>query len=277
MDWGSIGYELAGKFEHGRAAKEFLEQNAVDVVLTDICMPYMDGIALSEYIYKNMPQVKVIIFSGFDDFEYAQKAIHYQVEEYLLKPVTAEDLSKLLIKQKMKMDEEQRARENSRKLSRTLHKNKIYLYSQALQKLFCGSSPAQECIKELEECGIELFPDSFYPVILRLNESGEQSALFQFVAYNIVQELVHKQGLGWAGLGYECDIFICFCNKGFGGEKLQERCGHAYPASALRCGPPCRWSLSFPLESVSHRLRRSALPVGGQWSISDIAIRRMRI
>ena len=40
------------------------------------------------------------------------------------------------------------------------------------------------------------------------------------MAYNIVQELVHKQGLGWAGLGYECDIFICFCNKGFGGEEF---------------------------------------------------------
>ena len=104
MDWESIGYELVGRFENGLDAKEYMESNPVDMVLTDICMPYMDGIALSEYIYTKMPKVKVIIFSGFDDFEYAQKAIHYQVEEYLLKPVTSAQLSELLLKQKKKLD-----------------------------------------------------------------------------------------------------------------------------------------------------------------------------
>lgn len=225
MDWEKIGYELVGKFEDGKTAKEFLEANPVDMVLTDICMPYMDGIALSEYIYMHMPHVKVIIFSGFDDFEYAQKAIHYQVEEYLLKPVTALQLSEVLTKQKKKMDEERTVRENHKKLNRVVNKNKIYLQSQGLQKLFGGSSPVEEALAELKEHGIELFGSSFYAVILRMSESGSQSTLFQFIAYNMVSEFVKERELGESALGYECDIYILFCNQHYSAEQFKQEVG----------------------------------------------------
>ena len=68
--------------KNGKAAIEFLKENPVDVVLTDICMPYLDGMGLSKYIYENMPQTRIIIFSGYSDFEYAKQAIQYKVAEY---------------------------------------------------------------------------------------------------------------------------------------------------------------------------------------------------
>ena len=63
-----------------------------DVVLTDIKMPYMDGFAMSRKLKERYPKYKIIIFSGFDEFEYAKEAIDIEVEQYLLKPVNAEEL-----------------------------------------------------------------------------------------------------------------------------------------------------------------------------------------
>ena len=96
IDWQGLGYELAGDCQNGKEAIEFVQEQPVDLVLTDICMPYVDGMELSHYLHDNCPEVKIIIFSGFGEFEYAKKAIQYNVSEYLLKPVTAVELTEVL-------------------------------------------------------------------------------------------------------------------------------------------------------------------------------------
>ena len=94
IDWKSLDCELVGDCENGRQAVEFVQSHKVDVVLTDICMPYMDGMELSEFLHDNYPDILIVIFSGFGEFEYAKKAIRYNVSEYMLKPVTAMELTK---------------------------------------------------------------------------------------------------------------------------------------------------------------------------------------
>ena len=64
VEWERYGYELAGSCENGKEALEFIEKNPVDVVLTDICMPYMDGMQLSEKLCEDYPSIKIIILSG---------------------------------------------------------------------------------------------------------------------------------------------------------------------------------------------------------------------
>lgn len=96
IDWKSLDCELVGDCENGRQAVEFVQSHKVDVVLTDICMPYMDGMELSEFLHDNYPDILIVIFSGFGEFEYAKKAIRYNVSEYMLKPVTAMELTKVL-------------------------------------------------------------------------------------------------------------------------------------------------------------------------------------
>ena len=92
IEWGHLGFELVGDCENGKAAIEFLKENPVDVVLTDICMPYLDGMGLSKYIYENMPQTRIIIFSGYSDFEYAKQACDLGAFAYLLKPINDDEL-----------------------------------------------------------------------------------------------------------------------------------------------------------------------------------------
>ena len=96
LPWGENGFELAGKFEHGEQALAYLENNSVDIVLTDINMPRMDGLTLSRIISEKYPGVMVLLLSGYDDFEYAQEALKNQVRDFLLKPITADELKEVL-------------------------------------------------------------------------------------------------------------------------------------------------------------------------------------
>ena len=84
---------LGAALENGRSALEYLEQNPdVDVVVTDVIMPGLSGLQLAEYIHRNMPCVQVIIVSGYEEFDYARKAMEYGVKQYLVKPVKKEQL-----------------------------------------------------------------------------------------------------------------------------------------------------------------------------------------
>ena len=113
IDWKGIGCELVGDCENGRQAAEFIQENPVDIVLTDILMPYMDGMELSHFLHDNYPDIVIVIFSGFGEFEYAKKAIQYNVSEYLLKPVTAMELTGVIEKMKKKGGREAQRKEKN--------------------------------------------------------------------------------------------------------------------------------------------------------------------
>lgn len=98
IKWHEHGFELSGAYENGKLASEALKQKHADVVITDINMPVMDGLALARFISETSPQTIVVILTGFGDFSYAQTAIRCKVHEYILKPVTAKQLRELLDK-----------------------------------------------------------------------------------------------------------------------------------------------------------------------------------
>lgn len=76
----------------GAEAMELIRQKQPDIVITDIRMPLVDGIALSKFIYEEYPQIKVILLTGYADFQYAQAAIRYAVSDFLLKPTSKDKL-----------------------------------------------------------------------------------------------------------------------------------------------------------------------------------------
>ena len=110
IDWKDAGFQVVGDAENGQEAMEVVEALEPDVVLTDVRMPYMDGLTLAEWVRQNYPSIKIIIFSGYDDFEYARQAIVVGVDQYLLKPITRATLRNVLLelKEKIGQDVEQR-------------------------------------------------------------------------------------------------------------------------------------------------------------------------
>ncbi len=93
VDWSKYGYEIFAKAGNGNEAVKILKENKIDLVLTDIKMPEMDGLELSKYIFENISKdIKIVIVSGFYDFEYAKQAIKFNVCDYILKPINKEEL-----------------------------------------------------------------------------------------------------------------------------------------------------------------------------------------
>ena len=88
IPWEQYGYRFVGEAADGEMALPLIRKTKPDVLITDIKMPFMDGLSLSRIVREELPRTKIIIISGYDDFEYAREAISIGVDQYLLKPVT---------------------------------------------------------------------------------------------------------------------------------------------------------------------------------------------
>jgi two-component system, response regulator YesN len=108
--WAETGFEYLEPCKNGREAILRIAREHPDVVMTDICMPLVDGLEVAEFIADRFPEIIVIILSGYDEFEYARSALRSRVAEYLLKPITSRELSALVTNLKVRLDENARRR-----------------------------------------------------------------------------------------------------------------------------------------------------------------------
>ena len=104
------GYEIIDSCTSGEAALEVLQKEHVDLLLTDISMPAMDGITLALKARELKPDIHIMIVTGYADFEYAKGAIQASVDDYILKPVSVTQMKSALDKLRLRMDEEQSTR-----------------------------------------------------------------------------------------------------------------------------------------------------------------------
>ncbi|MCL2864890.1 MAG: response regulator [Lachnospiraceae bacterium] len=102
--WNNIGFEVVGKFTKAKAALAFLENHPVDVVMTDISMPDMNGLELAKAL-KKYPDLIIVIFSSYSDYQYMREAITLEIQDYLLKPINYDKLSSCFEKIKTLLDE----------------------------------------------------------------------------------------------------------------------------------------------------------------------------
>lgn len=156
IQWEALGFAVVGDAENGEDALEKLESLEPDVVLTDIRMPYMDGLTLAERIRQKYPSMKIVIFSGYDDFEYAKKAIKLNVTEYILKPVNVEELTAILGRIKANLDEEIEQKRNVSLLRENYRKSLPILRDQFLKELVSHPMEEATAADGMEEYGISL-------------------------------------------------------------------------------------------------------------------------
>ena len=108
IDWDNTEFELAGEAADGEIALSMIQDIKPDILITDIKMPFMDGLELARMVKKIQPWIRIIILSGHDEFEYAKKAISIGIDDYLLKPFTAEDVLASMRKATMQIDKERK-------------------------------------------------------------------------------------------------------------------------------------------------------------------------
>ena len=111
IPWDRYGLELAGEFSNSSQAVEFMKNNRVDLVITDMNMKDGDGLSLLDHIISSHAECEIIVISGYTDFAYTKKAIQASVCEYLLKPVETEEICKVLDKIILRVREKEKLQE----------------------------------------------------------------------------------------------------------------------------------------------------------------------
>jgi two-component system response regulator YesN len=199
--WAECGFELVGDFENGRDAWEALDDLKPDAVITDICMPFMDGLELARRIFDFYRDVKVVIVTGFEDFDYAQRAIKLKVNDYLLKPLNSQEFTDFLIRMKLELDEDRSRKEDLSRLRSQLHQSLPLLKERFLEKLATASMTPEERVSGMVSYDLHLAGPSFVAMVGDLDElqvvgqeeSDTDKELIQFGVYNIMQEIIEKE------------------------------------------------------------------------------------
>lgn len=144
INWGLIGIEIIGEASNGIIALEMMEQYNPQIVLSDIKMPMMDGIQLMEAVHLRYPDTIIIVISGYSDFEYARKAISFQVFDYILKPIEEEKLDDTLIRAVQKIMEEGKKKNDLLHLNLKLNESAFLAREKFLTQLVQGSELSME-------------------------------------------------------------------------------------------------------------------------------------
>ncbi len=174
IDWEKNGFIFAGEAPDGEMALPLIKASQPDILITDIKMPFMDGLELSRYVKKNMPATRIIILSGHQEFEYAKKAISIGVEEYVLKPLSAKDLLELLGKVARDIDEEKKLAANVQNLSKYINDNKALLRESFLNNLIMGAIPPAVVVDKAPSYDIDIF--ARYYMVVRVSIEADTEA-----------------------------------------------------------------------------------------------------
>lgn len=161
INWEGLGFSVIGYANNGVKALEMVEEFQPDVVMTDIRMPYMDGMELSSRIKTEFPATKILLFTGFDEFEYAKEAIHLELEEYILKPVNSVELTNVFTKLKIKLDQEISEKQNVEELQKYYMESLPLLQANFYSTLMEGRIKREDIPKYLSDYQIS-FTGSFF-------------------------------------------------------------------------------------------------------------------
>ncbi|MGO4270050.1 response regulator [Paenibacillus sp. TAF58] len=111
VDGVSLGLSIAGEAGNGAEAVDWLANHPVDIVITDMNMPVMNGVSFMEACHEHYPSLRLIVITGYEDFQYTKAAIRNHARDYLLKPITQDELREALLKVIHELDEERNVRD----------------------------------------------------------------------------------------------------------------------------------------------------------------------
>lgn len=161
IPWEQYGFELVGEAGDGEMALPLIRKKKPDLLITDIKMPFMDGLSLSEIVKEELPKTRIIIISGYDDFEYAQQAIKIGVDQYLLKPVTRLALRNVLMELKTKMEQEEGQKNYQDQYREEVREFEQFPFRRFFERLLDGSLSAKEIYEEETALSLDLSADCY--------------------------------------------------------------------------------------------------------------------
>ena len=156
VPWAQCGYEFAGEAGDGEMALPLIRQAKPDVLITDIRMPFMDGLDLSRLVLREFPRAKIVIISGYDDFEYARQAIDIGVERFLLKPITKNSLIGVLGELREKIEGERAQHNYLAQFHQEAQEYEQYARRRFFEQVVGGQLTVQQIYEEAAKLDLDL-------------------------------------------------------------------------------------------------------------------------
>ena len=169
IPWEELGFELVGEAADGEMALPLLLRQKPDLLITDIKMPFMDGLTLARLAKKELPNLKIVILSGYDDFNYAKQAISIGVEDYLLKPITKKALIERLSEIRSRYEDEKTQKEYYEKFLREMQAYEKNSSRDFFEALVGGSMDMMEVYKRAEKLGLDIVAEAYNVLIFTMN------------------------------------------------------------------------------------------------------------
>ena len=197
IDWASLGFSLVGEAGNGEEALELAERLRPDVVLTDIKMPFMDGLELCRRLRLILPGARLVVFSGFDDFEYARQAMSLGVSEYILKPINAPELIQVLEKLRQELDRRRLERRDMETLRRRYEESLPVLRELFYTRLLSGQIRPEQVQDRAARYEIDL-PQGLWTAALvhvdGLGDEGERDELLLLSVQSFLEQHFALEG-----------------------------------------------------------------------------------
>ena len=231
IDWEANGFNLVGEAPDGEIALPMIRDEKPDILITDIRMPFMDGIALCREVRRVMPWSRIVILSGFDSFEYAKQAISLGVQEYLLKPISSEELKKVLARLVKSIETEQMERRDLEKLRQQMRNGKMLVQDQIISNVIMkgvSESEGEKILMQMRSFGINLIA-SHYTVIEFRTGGNSAASVYTDMHANLIQLLDSSSASIFlsSGEGYLNALVL-----GDGEKDIEER-AYSFARSAL--------------------------------------------
>lgn len=195
LDWESMGLVIIGHAANGVEALEMAEELSPDIVMTDIKMPYMDGLTLCKKLKELSRTIRVIIFSGFDEFEYAKEAIKMEAAEYLLKPVNAVELKEVFERVKNDLDRELDEKRNTDKLRAYYMESLPVLQESFYMALLEGRIAPEQIGRYMDSYQVQLQGPYYVVAVLHISQQSleEESRMDPFLQAVSVRKFAEEQ------------------------------------------------------------------------------------
>lgn len=200
--WEETDFVLAGEAPDGEIALSMLQDVKPDILITDIRMPFMDGLELCRQVSRTMPWVYIIILSGYDDFAYAREAISLGVIEYLLKPVSGQELRGVLERIALRIQEDKRRQASFLAYREQMAASSRILKEKLLTELYGGAN-YERVLKSARSMQMNLLANHY--LVMMLSPSPEpESEADMITAQGVLERLAEGSG----GTAHLCKSFF---------------------------------------------------------------------
>lgn len=151
IDWTSLDCNVVKDFENGRLAIDYLADHPVDLIISDIKMPGADGLEVSKFIHHHAPNTRIILYTGYSDFNYAQTAIAFGVADFIVKPSSMEEIMRILKKNIEKIKKQQEKDRHLNTLENQLENVQEYRKQSYIKKFIVGEDVDRQTVKKALE------------------------------------------------------------------------------------------------------------------------------